>query len=256
MGRDFLRRGFVSILVIALVAISAGIGAYYITRMAMPEAGVGEKRGASLGDTEPPLENQPVPEPEFSAPAGIVEPAPVKSRESASAGAREEACPSPGPACPTPQIAACKNGKWRCVPPAESGGAAQAGRTAEPSYVGTVLAGTASPLLDFTVVDYRAAVESEKLVLLYFYADWCSICKAEFPQMQAAFNKLTDPNIVGFRVNYKDSGTDADETALARQFGVAYQHTKVFVEGGKLLSKHPDGWDEVRYLKEIGERSQ
>ena len=32
---------------------------------------------------------------------------------------REEACPSPGPACPTPQIPECKNGRWLCIGPAE-----------------------------------------------------------------------------------------------------------------------------------------
>ena len=31
---------------------------------------------------------------------------------------REEACPSPGPACPTPEIPECKNGRWICVGPA------------------------------------------------------------------------------------------------------------------------------------------
>ncbi len=122
------------------------------------------------------------------------------------------------------------------------------------SFMGAVLAGTSAPLLDFRKADYDKAVASGKLILLYFYADWCPICKAEFPKMQAVFNGLTTAKIVGFRVNYKDDFTDADEIALARQFGVAYQHTKVFVRGGTLVSKHPDGWDEARYQSEIAAR--
>ena|SRR3989338_2777387 len=31
---------------------------------------------------------------------------------------REAACPSPGPACPTPEIPECKNGRWVCIGPA------------------------------------------------------------------------------------------------------------------------------------------
>jgi len=40
---------------------------------------------------------------------------------------REQACPSPGPACPSPKIAECKDGKWICVGPAEGLGPASPG---------------------------------------------------------------------------------------------------------------------------------
>lgn len=118
-------------------------------------------------------------------------------------------------------------------------------------YTGIVLAGKSAPLLDFTKTDYDAAVKSDKLVVIYFYANWCPICKAEFPQAQATFNKLTTDKVVGFRVNYNDSDTDNDEKALASQFGVAYQHTKVFVKNGKRILKSPEGWDDKRYDMEI-----
>ena len=118
-------------------------------------------------------------------------------------------------------------------------------------YSGAVLAGKSAPLLDFNKADYDAALKTDKLVVIYFYANWCPICKAEFPVMQGAFNELTTEKVIGFRVNYNDDQTDNDEKNLAREFGVAYQHTKVFVKNGQRILKSPETWDDKRYDIEI-----
>ena len=119
------------------------------------------------------------------------------------------------------------------------------------TYSGAVLAGTSAPLLDFTKADYDSAIKTNKLVVLYFYANWCPICKKEFPIMQEAFNELETDAVVGFRVNYNDDQTDDTEKNLAREFGVAYQHTKVFVKNGTRILKSPESWDDKRYDIEI-----
>ncbi|TSC81769.1 MAG: protein Trx [Parcubacteria group bacterium Gr01-1014_20] len=119
------------------------------------------------------------------------------------------------------------------------------------TFSGTVLAGSAAPLLDFTKIDYETALKSDKLVVLYFYANWCPICKEEVPRLQAAFNELQTSRAVGFRVNFKDNETDKDEETLARQFGVSYQHTKVFLKNSERVLKAPDSWSKDRYLSEI-----
>lgn len=153
---------------------------------------------------------------------------------------------------------------------AVSGGTADAGGSASsdqdgitpeeqkltlPLYRGTVLAGAnaigRAALLNFVKSDYEKAKRSDKLIVLYFYANWCPICREEFPKMQAAFNELTLDTVIGFRVNYKDSDTDKDEEALAREFGVGYQHTKVFLKNGQRILKAPDSWDQNRYRSEI-----
>lgn len=119
-------------------------------------------------------------------------------------------------------------------------------------YTGTVLAGTSAPLIDYNKADYDAAVKSDKLIVLYFYANWCPICKEETANsLYPAFNELTTDKVVGIRINYKDSETDSDEKALAVQFGIPYQHTKVFVRNGKQILKAPDSWNKMRYLDEI-----
>lgn len=118
-------------------------------------------------------------------------------------------------------------------------------------FSGAKLAGNVSPLLDFVKADYNKARASEKLIVLYFYANWCPICREEFPKMQSAFNELTTDGVIAFRVNYNDNETDDVERDLAREFGVAYQHTKVFVKNGARVGKYPDGWSKDRYLSEI-----
>ena len=118
------------------------------------------------------------------------------------------------------------------------------------SYSGKVLAGTASKYLEFSKVDYENALSENKKILLYFYASWCPICKKEQPETFAAFDELNDSNIVGFRVSYNDN-EDADEKALAKQFGIAYQHTKVILKDGKQAAKFPDSWNRQRYLDEF-----
>jgi len=123
---------------------------------------------------------------------------------------------------------------------------------AEPiSYSGARLAGAASPLLDFNQADYDAAIAAGKTVFLYFYANWCPTCAAEQPHLTGAFNELARNDVVGFRVNYRDDQTDASEVALARQHGVAYQHTKVVIKDGQVVLKSPESWQIDRYLEEI-----
>ncbi len=119
------------------------------------------------------------------------------------------------------------------------------------SYEGTILAGTTSPYLTFTEQDYNAAIADGKTVLLNFYANWCPTCKAEEHDAFAAFDALDDPKAIGFRVNYKDGDTDAAEEALAKAFGITYQHTKVVLKDGALVIKSPETWDAARYVKEL-----
>lgn len=124
-------------------------------------------------------------------------------------------------------------------------------KTAISEYGSKKFAGTSAPLLAFTKAGYDAATQSGKLVVLYFYANWCPLCQAEFPEMIDAFNQLSTDQVVGFQVHFNDSETGSDEQNLAREFGVAYQHTKVFVKNGSRILKAPDSWDQQRYLQEI-----
>lgn len=119
------------------------------------------------------------------------------------------------------------------------------------SYSGKVLAGTESKYLEFNQQDYEQAKAKEKKILLYFYANWCPICKAEQVHTTGAFNELKDSNLVGFRVNWRDGMDDENEIALAKEFGITSQHTKVILENGQRILKSPESWDKERYLEEL-----
>ena len=121
-----------------------------------------------------------------------------------------------------------------------------------PEFQGERLAGNPSPLLEYVPSDYAKAQDSGKLIVLYFYANWCPICKEEVSSsLLPAFNELERDDVIGFRVNFNDSDTDKSEQELARQFGVAYQHTKVFLKNGERVLKSPESWDKDRYFEEI-----
>jgi len=134
---------------------------------------------------------------------------------------------------------------------AEEGESMLGGASSKLVYKGKKLAGDSSPLLDFTSEDYEAAKLSDKLVVLYFYANWCPICREEFPKMEDAFGELTGSRVIGFRVNYNDNETSATERELASEFGVTAENTKILIRTGETLSQSSDPWDKEHYLAEI-----
>src|SRR3989338_7145114 len=119
---------------------------------------------------------------------------------------------------------------------------------AKATYKGTLLAGTTTPYLSFTQEDYDEALKQNKVIVLNFYANWCPFCKNEEKEVFEAFDTINYTNVIGFRVNYKDTDTDVYEEELAKKYGVAYQHTKVIIKDGQRVLKAPDTWSKNRYL--------
>lgn len=122
-----------------------------------------------------------------------------------------------------------------------------------PEFRGAVLAGNLSKLFDFNEDDYSAALRTNKLVVLYFYANWCPICQKELLHLYGAFNELNTSEVIGFRVNFNDSDTDSEEKNLTREFGVAYQHTKVFIKNGQRILRSPESWQKEDYIQKMQE---
>lgn len=108
-----------------------------------------------------------------------------------------------------------------------------------------------SMYVEFGRSEYERALSENKIILLYFYASWCPICRAEQSELIDAFNELNNENVIGFRVNYKDSTTDSYEENLAEEFGITYQHTKVIIKDGEQVLKSLESWNKEKYLEEL-----
>lgn len=73
------------------------------------------------------------------------------------------------------------------------------------------------------------AAASEKRRVLYFYANWCPTCQPADKDFQENATQLPE-DVVVIRVNYNDDDTDEAEKALAKKYGVTYQHTYVQID--------------------------
>jgi thioredoxin 1 len=121
----------------------------------------------------------------------------------------------------------------------------------ESGYNGKILVDAETPFVEFTQKDYEKALADGKVVILDFYADWCPICRGEAPVLEQGFRSLNNPDVIGFRVNYNDTETDADEEALAKKYGVTYQHTKVIIKDGTQVLKDGQVWDAETFVEQV-----
>ncbi len=132
--------------------------------------------------------------------------------------------------------------------------AEEAKRLADARVQSQPLAGSTTPYYEFHPTLYSKALAEKKIILLYFYADWCPICKKEQTDATLpAFNELQKSNVVGFRVHYNDGKAAAEEIELAKKYGITYQHTKIILKDGKQVSKDLNSWNKEKYLAEFSQ---
>jgi len=92
-----------------------------------------------------------------------------------------------------------------------------------------ILAGNTTKYVRFTELDYQKALSENKAIYLYFYANWCPICAVERPNIFQAFEEMNYTDVIGFEVHFNDNEVAADDEAISRNFGIAYQHTTIIL---------------------------
>ena len=132
--------------------------------------------------------------------------------------------------------------------------------------------GQAQPfeLYDTDSVSYALTNYRNKLVLVHFWADWCSHCRQEFPKIQRAYEKLkpqgfeilavnagqSREHIVEIKENYNLTFPLLvdEEAKIAEIYGVTGLPTSFFIDGtGKIREKHI-GWLEEEQIVGIFEK--
>ena len=122
-------------------------------------------------------------------------------------------------------------------------------------YVGELLAGSYNKVvyLEFNQQDFEKAKNDGKIIYLEFYANWCANCATQQNDIYAGLSQLERKDLVAFRVNYNDSGTDDFEKALATQFSVAYQYHKVVLKGDEVLYNKNEIWDAQKLVNTLNQ---
>jgi thioredoxin 1 len=77
---------------------------------------------------------------------------------------------------------------------------------------------------EFTQEKFKQAQEDGKVILLDFYASWCSTCKAQQPILESLLEKEKFSNVVAFKVDY-DS-----EKELKKIYNVTSQSTLIVLK--------------------------
>lgn len=118
---------------------------------------------------------------------------------------------------------------------------------------GIVLNSGVTKYYDFSQKQFEKALDEGKVVYLEFYATWCPICIAQESDIIKGLNELNDPNVIGFRVNYKDNDTDEFEKKLAEKYNVTYQHTKVILVDNEPVYNELAVWKDSDVVKNLSE---
>ena len=105
---------------------------------------------------------------------------------------------------------------------------------------------------DYTKEVYDRALKENRVMALYFTANWCPICREQEPVNQKVFESLDKSGVVGLRVHILDSETTDETDALAKKFDVVYQHTFVILDStGTVFYKYTGPLEEAEVRTKI-----
>jgi thiol-disulfide isomerase/thioredoxin len=120
-------------------------------------------------------------------------------------------------------------------------------RMMEPGLIG----GGVSRYYNWDKSMFDKAVSEGKTIFLEFSANWCPTCQKQEPHLIAGFAELNDPNVIGFKIHYKDDEMTPEHETLIKQYQVPYQYYKVILRNGQIIKRSPESWTKDKFLEEM-----
>ncbi len=115
------------------------------------------------------------------------------------------------------------------------------------------LAGAQSFLFRLNDQDYQVALNTNKLIILYFTSNDCGSCNTELSTLKNVLTNLAHDDVVGFVVHLSDQEETNLDLLLADQFAAHQPQTKIFLRNNVRVIKSAESWSANRYLEEIND---
>lgn len=106
-----------------------------------------------------------------------------------------------------------------------------------------------------------------KIILVHFWADWCSNCRAEFPKLESAYKNLGEQNFEIVAVNVAQSKNHVvsfvdtygltfpmlldPQAVIAKLYGIKGLPTNIFINSKFKIVKVIIGWVDEEQIRQI-----
>ncbi len=111
---------------------------------------------------------------------------------------------------------------------------------------------------DYSAEIYEKALTEDRVVVLYFTANWCEICRTQEEINTKVFSGLTTDGVVALRIHILDSEATIDTENLAKKFSIAKENTSVILNSdtGAIVYKFTGLLEDGALIEKIIEARQ
>lgn len=109
------------------------------------------------------------------------------------------------------------------------------------------------PDVDGTDVSFSSSLEKSKVILIGFWASWCTPCKEEMKKIQDIYEKYKDKGFEYFAINVDNQKSVAKVSAFVKAQGFTF---KVLMDTDKRVFETYGGKDEMPYSLMINKNKE
>lgn len=102
---------------------------------------------------------------------------------------------------------------------------------------------------DYSKTEFDNAISENRVLILYFTANWCNDCQQQDTINTQVFGDLSSSGLVGLRSHILDSETTTETDLLAKKFDVVKENTIVILNKKGAVKFKNEGMLDVETLK-------